>query len=40
MNYFFTPYALVEQYQPFYSFVPQMLVRTDSYYHEIPQLQK
>lgn len=32
MNYFFTPFAIVEQYQPFYGFMPQMLVDTNSFY--------
>jgi hypothetical protein len=37
MNYFFTPFAIVNQYQPYYGFLPQMLVESKAFYiYEAP----
>lgn len=41
MNYLFTPYAIIDPYQSFYSFVPQLLVETNTYYQpDVPKLDK
>lgn len=41
MNYLFTPYAIIDPYQAFYSFVPQLLVETNAYYQpDVPKLEK
>ena len=40
MNYFFTPYTIIDQYQPFYTFIPQMMIDAETYYIQTPKLEK
>lgn len=41
MNYLYTPYAIIDQFQSFYSFVPQLLMESNAYYQpEVPKLEK